>query len=96
MSAAPFLASAAYMLVMLSGSLHSFFFFFTSSPVDEDTFIDFKEKGRDKEGGREININVRKKHQSAALCMCPDGGIKPTTLQSTERHSNQPSRQAMV
>ena len=37
--------------------------------------IDFRERGRDRE--MERNIDVREKHQSLASCMCSDWGPNP-------------------
>ena len=41
-------------------------------PSPKDMFIDFRERGGWRE--RKRNISVRKKHQSVASCLHPDGG----------------------
>ena len=50
----------------------SLLFFFQSSPKDILT-------EREREGGREKNINVREKHPSVAFCKCLDCKTEPAT-----------------
>ena len=49
------------------------FILFLYSP--KDMLTDFRERGRERE--MERNIDVREKHQSLASCMCSDWGPNP-------------------
>ena len=59
---------------MKKNVLFFFFFSFFLNP-HPNMFIDFRERGRDRE--MERNIDVREKHQSLASCMCSDWGPNP-------------------
>ena len=48
-------------------------YIYSTSPAD--LIVDFRERGR--EGEKERNINVTEKHQSVSFCIYPDQRIAP-------------------